>query len=153
MNFIRFLIKESVFITRIVYLFYLILLGIFCIIIGFLLGVYKHDDEINAFLLLLLLKTIYNNGFDDVLLEYLHELSLKYKTAEQISKISLKTVKQINPCPLKIVLKEPDQITQIPLPILSDPFVLIDIEFIWKESKNYTFELVKFYRNVNQKVK
>jgi hypothetical protein len=40
MNFIRLLMKESLFITRIVYFLYLILLGIFRIIIGFLLGPY-----------------------------------------------------------------------------------------------------------------
>src|SRR5687768_3916046 len=106
MNFIRFLMKESVFITRIVYILYLILLGVFGIIIGFLLGVYKPEDEINTFLLLLLLKIIYNNGFDDVLLEYLHDLSLETSTAESFSKFSLKSIEQIDPRPLKITMKE-----------------------------------------------
>jgi hypothetical protein len=55
--------------------------------------------------------------------------------------------------PLKIILKEPNQRLQIPFPILSDPFVWIDIDFIWEESKNYKFELFKFYQNVNEKVK
>jgi hypothetical protein len=152
MNLIRLLMKESVFITRIVYFLYLILLRIFGIIIGFLLGVYKGEDEINAFLLLLLLKIIYNNGFDDVLLEYLHDLSLETNTAEQFSKFSLETVKQINPRPLKIALKEPDQGLQIPLTIFDDPSVKIEIDSIWDESTNYQFELFKFYRYVNQKI-
>lgn len=108
MNLIRLLMKESVLITRIVYFLYLILLGIFSIIIGFLLGVYKREDEINAFFLLLLLKIIYNNGFDDILLEYLHHLSLETNTAELFSKFSLKSIEQIDPRPSKITLKEPE---------------------------------------------
>lgn len=50
-------------------------------------------------------------------------------------------------------LKEPDQISQIPFTILNDPFVSIDIDFTWEESKSYKFELFKFYRSVNEKVK
>ena len=152
MNFIRFLMKESLFTTRIVYFLYWILLGVFGIIIGFLLGIYKRQDEINPFLLLLLLKIIYNNGFDDVLLEYLHDLSLEANIAEKFSKFSLKSIEQINPRPLKIIFKEPEQ---IPLPffIIKDPLVFIDTEILWDKSTNYEFELFKFYRNVNQKVK
>ena len=152
MNFIRFLMKESLSITRIVYFLYWILLGIFGIIIGFLLGIYKREDEINAFLLLLLLKIIYNNGFDDVLLEYLHDLSLKTNTAETFSKFSLKSIEQIHPRPLKIIFKEPEQ---IPLPffIIGDPLVFIETEVLWEEPINYQFELFKFYQNVNEKVK
>lgn len=76
MNFIRLLIKELLFITRIVYFLYLILLSIFRIIIGFPLGIYKREDEINTFRLVLLLQILCNNRFDNVLLEYLHDLSL-----------------------------------------------------------------------------
>ena len=149
MNFIRLLMKESLFITRIVYFLYLILLGIFGIIIGFLLGIYKREDEINPFLLLLLLKIIYNNGFDDVLLEYLHDLSLETNTTETFSKFSLKS---IDPRPLKITLKEPEQIP-LPFLIIEDPLVFIETEVLWEEPINYQFELFKFYQNVNEKVK
>ena len=141
--------KESLFITRIVYFLYLILLGIFGIIIGFLLGIYKREDEINPFLLLLLLKIIYNNGFDDVLLEYLHDLSLETNTAETFSKFSLKS---IDPRPLKITLKEPEKIS-LPFLIIEDPLVFIETEVLWEEPINYQFELFKFYQNVNEKVK
>ncbi len=129
MNLIRLLMKESVFITRIVYFLYLILIGIFGIIVGFLLGVYKREDEINAFLLLLLLKIIYNNGFDDVLLEYLHHLSLETNTAQPFSKFSLKSIEQIDPLPSKITLKEPEQIP-LPFLILEDPLVFIETEVL-----------------------
>ena len=124
MNFIRLLMKESLFITRIVYFLYLILLRIFGIIIGFLLGIYKREDEINTFLLLLLLKIIDNNGFDDVLLKYLHNLSLETNTAETFSKFSLKSIEQIDPRPLKITLKEPEQIS-LPFLIIENLFVFI----------------------------
>ena len=154
MNFIRLLMKESLFITRIVYFLYLILLGIFGIIIGFLLGVYKREDEINAFLLLLLLKIIYNynNRFDDVLLEYLRDLSLETNTVEPFSKFSLKSIEQIDPRPLKIIFKEPKQ---IPLPffIIEDPLVFIETEVLWEEPINYKFQLFQFYQNVSEKVK
>jgi hypothetical protein len=101
--------------------------------------------------LLLLLKIIYNNGFDDVLLEYLHDLSLETNTAEPFSKFSLKSIEQIDPRPLKITLKEPEQIP-LPFLIIEDPLVFIDTEVLWDESTNYQFELFKLYRYVNQKI-
>lgn len=152
MNLIRLLMKESIFITRILYFLYFILLGIFGIIIGFLLGLYKREDEINAFFLFLLLKIIYNNGFDDVLLKYLHDLSLETNTAEPFSKFLLKSIKQVDPHPLEITLKKPDKIP-LPLLIIEDPLVFINTEVLLDESTKYEFELFKFYRYVNQKVK
>jgi hypothetical protein len=153
---IRLLMTESVFITRIVYGLYLIILGIFGVLLGFLLGVYRREDEVNevyVFLLLLLLKILYNNGFDDVLLEPLRIRSLEPRNIEEFSKFSFQVLEPSNSRPLKMILKEPDQRSQIPLPILSDPFISIDIDFIWEEPKNFKFELFKFYRNVNDKVK
>jgi hypothetical protein len=72
---------------------------------------------------------------------------------EQFSKFSFKTVEEINMRPFKIIFKEPEQESQIPLPILSDPFLWIDIDFISEESENYIFELFEFYQNINEKVK
>lgn len=152
MNFIRLLMEESLFISRIVYFLDLILLGIFGIIIGFLLGIYKREDDINTFLLLVLLNIIYNNGFNDVLLEYLHDLSLETAAAETFSKFSLKSIEQIDPRPLKIIFKEPEQIP-FPFLIIEDPLVFIDTEVLWEEPINYKFELFQFYQNVNEKVK
>jgi hypothetical protein len=152
MNFIGLLMEESLFISRIVYFLYLILLGIFGIIIGFLLGIYKREDDINTFLLVLLLNIIYNNGFNDVLLEYLHDLSLETAAAETFSKFSLKSIEQIDPRPLKIIFKKPEQIP-FPFLIIEDPLVIIDTEVLWEEPINYKFELFQFYQNVNEKVK
>ena len=129
----------------------MILLGIFGIIIGFLLGVYKREDEINAFLLLKIIYN-YNNRFDDVLLEYLHDLSLETNIVEPFSKFSLKSIEQIDPCPLKITFKEPEQIP-LPFLIIEDPLVFIETEVLWEEPINYKFQLFQFYQNVNQKVK
>lgn len=88
---------------------------------------------------------LYNNGFKDVLLES--------NNVQEFSKFYLKTIEQIDLRPLKIILKKPDDKPKIPLSILSNPFLLIEIDFIREESKNYNFELFKFYRTINEKVK
>ena len=142
-QFILFLMSESVLITRVIYILYIILLGLFGILLGFLLGVYRRKDDIYVFILLLLLKMLYNNGFD-------YDL-LKPNKVHQFSKFSLKTIKQINPRPSRLILKEPDQIP-LPFLIIEDPFVFIETEVLWDEPINYEFELFRFYRNVNQKV-
>ena len=143
-DFILFSMKESIFITRIIYFLYLILLGIFGIMIGFLLGIYKIEDKINPFLLL---EIIYNEGFNDVLLEYSHDLSLE---TQIFSKFSVKSLQQIDPRPLKIIFKEPEL---IPLPffIIEDSFIFIETEVLWHEATNYQFELFKLFRHINQK--
>ena len=146
---------ESVFITRIVYGLYLIILGVFGVLLGFLLGISRREDEVNevyVFLLLLLLKILYNNGFDDVLLEPLRIRSLEPRYIEEFSKFSLQVCEPSNSRPSKLFLGEFVEKPQIPLPFLGDPFVSIDIDFIFDESTNYKFELFRFYRNVNRKV-
>lgn len=45
-QFILFLMSESVLITRVMYVLYIILLGLFGILLGFLLGVYRREDDI-----------------------------------------------------------------------------------------------------------
>ena len=148
--------KESVFITRIVYGLYLILLGIFGVLLGFLLGVYRREDDIYVFILLLLLKILYNNGFDDVLLEPLRNLylrSLEPRNIEEFSKFSLQVFEPSNSRPFKLFLGESVEKPQIPFPLLGDPFISIDVDFLFEESTNYEFELFRFYLNVNQKVK
>jgi hypothetical protein len=149
---IYWLINEAVFITRSAYFLYLIFLLIFGIIIGFLFGRYNREYEINAFLLFLLLKILFNNEFDDVLLEYLHDFSLPTNTVEPFSQFPLKSIEQMDSRPLKIIFKKPEQ---IPLPffIIEDPFVFIDTEVLWDDSSTYQFELFKFYRYVDEKIK
>lgn len=122
-------------------------------ILGFLLGVrlYKREDETSIFILLLLLKIIYNNRFDDVLLEYLQDLFLETNTLGTFSKFSVKMIPDFTPRPLKITLKTPEQ-AQLPVQIIKDPFVFIDTEILSDESTNYQFELFKLYRYVNQKI-
>ena len=158
MNLIHLLMTESVFITRIVYFLYLILLGMFGMIIGFVLGIYtlgisSCEDEIKEiyiFLLLLFLQVLYNSGFDEVLLEHFPNLSLGTKTIEPYSKISLKSIEQINPHPLKITFKESEKMP-LPFLIIEDPYFFIETEVLWDESTNYKFRLFEFSRYVNQK--
>jgi len=155
-NLIRLLMTESVFITRIVYGLYLILLGVFGVLLGFLLGISRCEDEVNevyVFLLLLLLKILYNNGFDDVLLEPLRIRSLEPRNIEEFSKFSLQVCEPSNSRPSKLFLGEFVEKPQIPFPLLEDPSISIDVDFLFEESTNYEFELFRFYRNVNQKVK
>lgn len=145
-QFLIFLSSEFVVIARNLYLLYIIILGLFGMLLSFLFGLYKYENEINGFFLL---KIIYNTGFDDILWKYLHDSSLETNTAETFSKFSLKSIEQIDPRPLKITLKEPEQ---IPFLIIEDPLVFIDTEVLWDESTNYQFELFKFYRYINQKI-
>lgn len=148
---------ESLLITSAVYFLYLIFLVLLCIVLGFWIGIYKHEEEIYVFTLWSLLEILYKNRFNPVLLEFWQDLylsihSLEPNIVEDFSKLSLKTLEQIHPRPSKIILKEPDQRPKIPFPILGDPFVWIDINFSWEESKNYKFELFEFYKNVKFRI-
>jgi hypothetical protein len=117
-QFILFLMSESVLITRVIYILYIILLGLFGILLGFLLGVYRREDDIYIFILLFLLQILYNDGFDYGL--------LKPNKVDQFSKFSFKTIEQINPRPSRLILKEPDQ---IPLPFLITEDWIVSISF------------------------
>ena len=145
-NIIGLLMKESVFITRIVYSLYLILLGIFGILLGFLLGVYRRKDEIYVFYLILLLRILYNSGFDHILLE-----TLEPRNIEEFSKFSLQVCESSNSRASKLFLGELVKNPQIPFPLLGEPSISIDVDFLFEESINYEFDLFKFY--INQKVK
>ena len=147
--------KESLFITTIVYALYFILLGLFGILVGFLLGLYRRKHQIEhiyLFFLLLLLHILSHKGFDHILLGDLPDSSLATNTAE----FSFKTLPQIESRPFKLILKETQQRTQILLPILpilDDPSVNIQIDFVWDESIHYKFQLFEFYQNLKEKVK
>jgi hypothetical protein len=146
-QFIVFLTSESVLISRAIYILYIILLGLFGILLGFLLGIYRREDDTYGFVLLLLLKMLYNDGFDYG--------SLKPNKVDHFSKFSLKTIEQINPRPSRLIFKElfkePDQIP-LPFLIIENLFVFLETEILSDESINYEFELFKFYRNINKKV-
>jgi hypothetical protein len=146
-QFLLLIIYEYPFIIKLIHVLYFFLLGIFGILLGFLLGVYKRDEEIYIFSLLLLLEIFYNSELEDILFQS--------DKVHYFCKLYSKTVPEqasVNPLRL-LILKKPNKNFQIPLPILSDPFLYIDVDFIWEESKNYKFELFKFYQNVNKKMK
>ena len=105
-------------------------------------------------MLLLLLQLLYNKNFEYDSLEYLQNFhSLKSNNAVPFDTFSLKTIEPVKLSSLKIILNEPNLESNIPLPIFMDPFIYIDISFVWEESENYQFEFFKFYKNVNEKVK
>lgn len=139
-NLIRLLMKESLFITRIVYSLYFSLLGIFGVLLGFFYGRYQSQNERDVFFLLLLLQILYS--------------SLKLSNIQEFSKFLFKSIEQIDPRPLKMIFKKPDQKLQVPLPcpIIEEPPVVIETEVFWKEPISYKFELFKFYQNINEKV-
>jgi hypothetical protein len=147
------LMYESLFITEIIYVLWLIFIGIFGILSGFIFGVYKRRDEKYIFLLLFLLEILYNHQFDDISLKNVQDSCSESNTIDEFSKLSFKTLQKNDMSSSKIISKEMNQKPQIPFPILSDPFLSIDSDFIWENSKNYKFELFKFYQNVNKKVK
>lgn len=152
---IRSLMKESLFITTFVYFFYWILLGLFGVFLGFLLGLYRHKhkyetDQLYLFFLLLLFNILSKEGFDEILLGDLTDSSL----APNTSKFSFKPIPQMERRPFKMMLKESEQRPQIPFPISGDPVIDVDfmIEMI-EEPINYQFQLFLLYPNTNQKVK
>lgn len=150
--------KESVFITTIVYALYFIVLGIFGILVGFLLGIYRRKHQIEhkhiyLFFLLLLLNILYQKEFDDSLLPDLSDSYRAANIAEPFEKFSFEPLPQIESRPFKLILKETQQRTQIPFPILDDPSVNIQIDFVWEESIHYKFQFFEFYQNLNEKVK
>jgi hypothetical protein len=151
MNFIKFLMKESVVFYTLIdtsaYFFYLIIIGIFGIIVGVLIGLYKPENEISPLIFLLLL-IIINNECDNILLEY---LPLETNKTQPFFKFSSKIVKQIESRPLKITLKKTEQIL-LPFSIVEDPLVIIDQKVLWHESPDYQFKLFKFYQHVNQNI-
>ena len=113
--------------------------------LGFLLGlVYRRKDkkidDRYVFFLLLLLNIFYNNGFDTVLLEPLRIRSLESNNIEEFSKFSLQAFELSNSRPFKLFLRESVEKPQIPFPLLGDPFISIDVDFLFEESTNYEFE-------------
>ena len=154
-NFIQLLMNESIFITRIIYFLYLILLGILGLSIGFWLSVYQHYNEISAFLLFMILELLYNNP---VFSHYLPDFSsfLGLPPVEPTPTFSLESAKLIEPRPPKFIFDEP---AKMPLPFLifEDPSfvatdVFIETEIVWDKSTNYQFQLFEFYRDMNQKI-
>lgn len=88
-EFILFLMSESVLITRVIYILYIILLGLFGIRLGFLLSVYRRKDDIDILILLLLLQILYNKIIYNDVFDY--DL-LKPNKVDQFYKFAFKTI-------------------------------------------------------------
>jgi hypothetical protein len=139
-NFVSMAMEQSIFITRIIFILYLIILGLFGILIGFLIGMYSAESKIYIFYLLELL--------DKYGLIYL----LKLDHIEQFSTFSVQTVTQIEPALPKVLFKS-NQKPKIPFPVLGDPFIWIEADLGLYESQGYKFELFKFYRELKKEIK
>lgn len=133
------------------YILYLILLCLFGILVGFLLGSYRRRNygkydiyDIYGFILLILLKMLYNNELNSVLFEP--------SNVNQFFKFSLEPIQEIKPRFSRLNLKTPDR---IPLPslIIEDPSVFIETDILWEQSTNYKIEFFKFYQNIKENVK
>ena len=157
LNFIQLLMNESVFVTRIIYFLYLILLGILGISIGFWLSVYEHYNEIPAFILCMILELLYFYDRSFKLCSPDLGLSIGFPPAESTSTFSLESAEIIKPNPPKFSFDEPAAKMPLPFLIFDDPSlvttdVLIDTEIFWDQSTDYQFKLFKFSRNMNQKI-
>lgn len=151
-SFIQLLMTESVFITRVIYFLYLVLIGLFGLIIGIWLGIYQYVNEVElkAELLLLLVQLFIIHRSETILLESLPNLFLEANTADLSLDFPLKSIEQIEPRPPKIVFSEPKK-RSFPFPIIEDPYIFIEIEVIPDEKINYQFELWQLYRHENSK--
>ena len=145
----------------VLYVLCFIMFGMFGLLLGFSVGLYKgehqRNKEIDVFTLVLLLEILYGNKFGSALSEYLQDLYPSFfelNKAEDCLKITPQTVEYINPSPLQIMLEQQEKIPQIPFPILGDPYLSIEIDWEWDDSRNskYKFELFTFYKNINEKL-
>ena len=131
--------------------------------VGFLLGLYRRllgKDEINQiylFWLLLLLHFLFQIFFENIFLHNLYNSSRASNIADPFEDFSFGPLPQMETRPLKLILKEPEEIPQIPFSILNDPSRDIEIDFIRNEPINdsilYKFEVFQFYQILHHKVK
>ena len=138
------LISEYVLIVKFVYIIYFIIIGLFSMLVGFLLSIYKTDKKIYILTLLIFLQSLYINVFNSILFEP--------DKIKHLQELNFKPVKQISINPSKLTFQKQFQRQLIPLPILIDPFILINVEIVWKKEL-YEFELLKFCQEINKKIK
>lgn len=135
---IFFFLTNSVLIAEFISFFYLLLLCFFGVLIGFLYGVYKKEDEIYLFVLLFLFRMMYED-------ELISDLDLIQPN--KAKPFVLESVKPTNTFPVKRLSQEfsIDAQSKIPLPIFVDLLILPEFDFVWDESQKYKFELYKFF--------
>jgi hypothetical protein len=89
---------------------------------------------------------------DDGLLQPFRIRSLEPINSEEFSKFSLQVPEPISLPVSKLFLKEFDEKPFIPFPLLIDPDISIDVDFLVEEVPDYEFKFFKFCPNVSQKV-
>lgn len=154
-NILSLLMSESLAIRSLLYLLYFSLLGL---ILGLLFGVFKRNKKRNKkiddliLMLLFLLQIFYMMNKSDFS-EKLPFISLDSNEVNGFAIFPLETEEykeysQINLFKILLILiiwlRKPSLTGEIPLPILEDPSVLIDIDIIFNDSPNYK-ELFKIY--------
>lgn len=127
----------------------LLVLIIFGLLIGFLIGIYQHEDDIYVLVLILLLQILYRNGcvrnFEDF-----YSTSIEQNKLTEISKFPLKPLELMDVNPTKIVFKGFDFTPQIFLPIFNDPILWLDVECIIERPYQYNIELFKVYKKLKR---
>lgn len=144
-NILLLLMTGSIALTSFMYVLYLSVLGL---ILGFLLGIYKRNKEMDVFMLLFLLELFYIMDKSDSSVKLPHIL-LEPNEVNQFSTFSVETEgnRQIGLFKILLIViiwvRGSSLKPEIPFPILGDPSVLIDIDIILNEFPDY--ELLKFY--------
>lgn len=107
---------------------------------------YKKEKKIYVLILFLLAYVLCINGQIDSF--------IKASTGDQLPKVDFgfKPVDQATVRPLKLILKDSDQMPKIPFPIITEPLIWFGSHFIEKGSSDYSFELFKFYEEINVKL-
>ena len=120
-HYLLFFASQYVWVNRAMHILYLIFISLVGILLGFLLGVYKRRNEKYILVLLLLLITLYNHGFEEILSEMV-------KT-DPFSEFSFKPMPEIEPKASKLNLKAVDKMP-LPFSVIEDPLLFIETEVL-----------------------
>lgn len=147
------LMKESILLNTFGWVLFFLLLFIFGILLGFLFGIYRRENEIYMFALLFFLKLLHSGNFDKIILSLLPVNSLELTRPENF--FTTEVLDTTYSSSSKLLLEPVKNNHPFPEPLLSDLFIWVDIDIIQKEKEanNFQFQLVKFYHNVNKKIK
>nr|WAK84814.1 hypothetical protein [Amicula sp. isolate GU52X-4 cfCalB7] len=116
-----------------------LLVGIFGIFLGFLLGVYAHEDELDIFFLFFLLQILYaTNKFPD------HLLGPNIFECDRFSRLT--PIEQLEPRQSKLTMKNYDSLP-LPFSMINSPIINVETAIFMQKSTNFEFELVQFYGN------
>ena len=147
-KFILFLMAESRLVTnKLIYILLIFIFGIFALILGFLIGMKKRQNDVYLFISLFLLEII-NNLKSASNITLINNL-LEPIQENEFSKFSLRTIEHVLPTS-KIMLKKPDDPISFPFFMINEsPSVVIQTEILYDTLSidSNEFKLFKFYQN------